>query len=393
MLLGKPLARVTPEDVEDLITNKVRENRHLDYKRQLPGGSESDKGKFLKDVASFANSVGGDIIYGVDEDLDEKGRSTGSPKGIVGLHGQNLDAEIRRLASVVQSGLDPTVMPRVELKVLETSSGPVLLLRVPRSFTGPHMVRDGRFYARHDSQNLPMDATELRHAFAGSEAWVEKVERFRDERLRRLRASDRLPVPVLQGERLVVHVLPFSAFTPSGGIDVRLVKERRLEPPDSHVGSGTTFNLEGVCVQAPSGGVATSYVQFFRQGLLEVVAHIGRMNEPGEAVYLNDIEDHFLNVLRYYAPLLMDLGAPLPMGVMLSVIGVAGCEAVYGRQMFRDPRTVAVEDIVVPPFMLEDLGADPPTVARDALYTLWQACGYERSFSYDEQGNWCRQSG
>lgn len=306
MLLGKPLAKVTPEDVEDLITNKVRENRHLDYKRQLPGGSDADKGKFLKDVGAFANSGGGDIIYGVEEELDEKGQSTGSPGSVVGIQGLSLDAEIRRLTSVVQSGLDPTVMPRVELKALETSSGRVLLLRVPRSFTGPHMVRDGRFYARHDSQNLPMDATELRLAFAGSEAWIEKVEAFRKDRLARVHTNDGLPVPVLPGERLVIHLVPFSAFMPGAGIDVRAVRGRQVGPPRPNGGSSFAFNLEGVCIYGAPWDKTASYVQFFRQGPVEAFVHVGRAAEPGESVFLEQVEDHVLSALQAYAPVLVE---------------------------------------------------------------------------------------
>jgi hypothetical protein len=48
-----------------LRTNGVAEGRQLDYKEQLPISSDDDKREFLGDVTSFANTAGGDLIYGV----------------------------------------------------------------------------------------------------------------------------------------------------------------------------------------------------------------------------------------------------------------------------------------------------------------------------------------
>jgi hypothetical protein len=38
-----------------------------DYKRDIYGNSENDKREFLADVSSFANTIGGDIVIGIDE--------------------------------------------------------------------------------------------------------------------------------------------------------------------------------------------------------------------------------------------------------------------------------------------------------------------------------------
>lgn len=48
-------------------SNAVSEGRTIDYKRELPGNSDGDKKEFLADVSSFANTSGGDLILGVDE--------------------------------------------------------------------------------------------------------------------------------------------------------------------------------------------------------------------------------------------------------------------------------------------------------------------------------------
>ncbi len=47
--------------------NAVAESRSLDYKAALPSGGDEGKREFLCDVSSFANTVGGCLIYGVTE--------------------------------------------------------------------------------------------------------------------------------------------------------------------------------------------------------------------------------------------------------------------------------------------------------------------------------------
>ena len=47
---------------ETLISNGIEENIHLDYKKQIGSNAE-----IAKDFSSFANSDGGNIIYGIEE--------------------------------------------------------------------------------------------------------------------------------------------------------------------------------------------------------------------------------------------------------------------------------------------------------------------------------------
>src|ERR1700733_14819556 len=57
----------TLEEVESLIRNQVPENIHLDYKAS-PALAPGNHCEIAKDVSAFANSDGGLIIYGVEED-------------------------------------------------------------------------------------------------------------------------------------------------------------------------------------------------------------------------------------------------------------------------------------------------------------------------------------
>jgi hypothetical protein len=76
---GKIVTDLTPEDVANLVSNKVPESRRLDYKRALPGATSADKKEFLADASSFLNTDGGVLLFGISTLKDPTGRDTGLP--------------------------------------------------------------------------------------------------------------------------------------------------------------------------------------------------------------------------------------------------------------------------------------------------------------------------
>ncbi|HYO57779.1 ATP-binding protein [Archangium sp.] len=56
----------TIADLEALITTRVQESLHLDYK-ESDALSDKKRGEIAKDVSAFANSDGGVIVYGIVE--------------------------------------------------------------------------------------------------------------------------------------------------------------------------------------------------------------------------------------------------------------------------------------------------------------------------------------
>lgn len=56
----------TRDDLDRLILNKVPEGKTLEYKRQLPGREDGGNVKILQSITSFANTNGGELLYGVE---------------------------------------------------------------------------------------------------------------------------------------------------------------------------------------------------------------------------------------------------------------------------------------------------------------------------------------
>ena len=60
-LQNKLLKDIVEADLQELIDNKIREDKQWDYKRQQIGKTDSEKKEFLQDVCSFANAIGGHL--------------------------------------------------------------------------------------------------------------------------------------------------------------------------------------------------------------------------------------------------------------------------------------------------------------------------------------------
>jgi len=89
-LLAVPFEQITEADLNALVAQKVPESIVLDYKRDLVAGSDKDRHEFLADVSSFANTTGGEILFGIEE-------ANGLPIKLVGINASNIDQEILRL--------------------------------------------------------------------------------------------------------------------------------------------------------------------------------------------------------------------------------------------------------------------------------------------------------
>ena len=195
------LDAITEADLHALISTGVPESPIIDYKRNLNGSSDNEKREFLADVSSFANTLGGDIVIGIDE-------SGGLPTAIAPA--ADIDAEIRRLESIALAGLEPRIA-NLRIRSVPVSAGNAIIVRVPRSFVPRHRViahGNNRFYARAGSQKYEPNVEQLRHLFTDAPAMLERIRSFHADRLVKITAGDTsLPLGLLG--KVVLHVFRF----------------------------------------------------------------------------------------------------------------------------------------------------------------------------------------
>jgi hypothetical protein len=146
-----------------------------------------------------------------------------------------------------------------------------------RSWAAPHMLTfrgHSRFYSRTSAGKYPLDVSEIRAAFVGSEAARTQLRSFRLERLARITANDG-PVERTKGPRTVLHVLPLTAVDPSVQYDVVPLEDPNILRPLYGSGWNGRINFDGALAWSPGGtddeGRSWSYTQVFRTGAIEGV--------------------------------------------------------------------------------------------------------------------------
>jgi hypothetical protein len=390
-MIHKPVDRIEMADIEALVANGVQESRALEYKQALPANSDEDKREFLADVSSFANASGGDIVYGVEESRDQKGKATGIPEKAIGLAGVNADQEIRRLDSIIRDGVQPRINGVHIRSVDGFSDGPILLIRVPKSYAAPHMVTFknlSRFFSRHSAGKYQFDVGEIRSAFALSETLPERIRRFRDERLARIVASE-TPAPLHDGARLVLHLLPVSALDPTSQIDLeRINAQARVLRPLHSSGWDMRYNFDGYLTHNtdPKSGICHSYVQFFRSGAIEAVDSRILINRDGSKLFpTGAVERELIEALERYLHAYKQLQIEPPIIVMVSLIGLRGYYIMAG--LFKDVRAGFDRDtLLLPDLLIEDLSVNVAALLKPAFDAMWQGSGWRCCLNYDANG-------
>jgi hypothetical protein len=400
-VIHKPFEQIRREDIDALVANEVKESRTLEYKEKLPGNAEKDKKEFLADVSAFANAAGGDLLYGVVEKRDSENKTTGLPESVPGLAGVNTDQEGRRLESMLQAGLAPRI-PGVRLASVEGfAEGPVLLLRIPKSYAAPHMVtfqEHSRFYSRNNNGKYALDVAQIRSAFALSESLPERVRRFRDERLARI-VADETPFTLPPDRvRFVLHVIPVAALDPTFRVDTSLLAHcvGQLPPLGAIRGWDGRHNLDGFVTYSAVSQVsaAASYTQLFRTGAIEAVEGnvVPSLTADRSPLDFGYCEQWLIKGLGQYLAFLNEQGLRPPIFVLLSILGVKGYALGTRRNDWRNPHRIDRDALLLPDVLVDDYRVPAETILRPVFDAVWQSAGWPRCPNYTPEGKWQERS-
>jgi hypothetical protein len=368
--------------IERLISDRVPEDSRLEYKEQLTVSSDADKKEFLADVSSFANAAGGDVIFGISEERDASGKPTNIPSAALGLAGVT-EADRTRLESIIVSGCAPRLSVQMKL-VPGFPNGPVLVVRIPRSWSGPHMVTFqnlSRFFSRNGTQKSQLDVQQIRAGFAQTESLSDRIRMLRIERLGRIVGGD-APKQIADEPAIILHLVPYVAFNPGFSIDIRAAHDDALLRPIGATQWNRRYNLDGAVAFVPT---LNDYTQIFRNGVIEAVMVMGRL----PVFSAGAIEQYTRDSLSGLCALQAKLGISSPTAVLLTIVNVRGLKlevpSGYFSSPFRD-YTVDRNELMLPDIVLEAATTQFDVAMKPAYDALWQSGGFDRSPNYDDQG-------
>jgi len=385
-MINKHLDKIDISDLKQLQSNAVSEGKTIEYKKLLPTNSYADRKEFLADISSFSNASGGDLIFGILEE-------NGSPKSIDGLEIENVDEEIRKYENIIRDGIEPRIIFATRA-VNVSGKKNIFIFRVNKSWVEPHrVIYEGhdKFYSRNSAGKYALDTNELKSAFNLSQTLTEQINKFKTERITQL-ISDNLPLPFYDGGKIVLHLIPLESFSPNYRIDLNpIINEPAKLKPIYASGWSYRINLEGVL--SYSGGrndKSHSYIQLYRNGIIEAVEGL-MLSAEREKKYIPSVayEIELIKSLREFLNLTKELGINMPIVIFLTLIGVNGYEMAVDRMRFWGDYYKIDKDILqLPETLIESYNTEPKDILRPMFDLVWNACGFKRSYNFDEAGNW-----
>lgn len=215
-MLGSRLELVQYAELTSLISNQVPESFDLDFKSEMYGSSDRDRRDAATDVAALANTAGGLLIIGIEE--DDQARAKAAPGLVLS------EADERRIRQIVGSQVVP--MPVIDVLRVEDPARPgygLVLIAIPRSPLAPHavLVNDGLRYPKRNGATTrylsePEVAAAYRERFAAAYRQVDRAREIEADTLGRLATTEDQVwvvvslVPDLAGE-LVIDQAALSA--------------------------------------------------------------------------------------------------------------------------------------------------------------------------------------
>jgi hypothetical protein len=392
-----PVKAVTAEVLERLRDERVKEGLQLEYKESLPIDKTRDK--FLSSVTAFANSSSGDLIYGIKAKRDDEDAHTGEIEKVVGLPGINFDLETLRLQNWVRTCIEPRLL--VTIEPIERGNEPAcLLVRVPRSWTTPHLVTTigNSFYGRHSGGKYQLSSNEIRQAFVIAATARDRVRDFRIDRVTRIQ-RDEVPTQVGSGPKLIFHCLPLNS---DDNAWVRFREaERQGEEKGPPIGTKIgliygrvqtwNYNADGFLVSTLQ--TSNPYTQVFRDCGIEAVDISLKFtgldsNDDVLRVYWGiNIERNIIHALQRYQTFWNLIGLAGPISMSLTLLGVKGFSIVPGHVFRKDvvvfDRSILMSSDVV----IDDLSIPADSALKPLFDFIWNASGYRESPHYTD-GKW-----
>lgn len=392
ILLSIPIEEIAEPHLQALVTDEVREGRHIDYKRETWGANDDAKAEFLADISSFANSDGGNIVVGIHE-------RDGLPLAVPGLDASlDLDAEILRLEQIARAGLQPRVPGLRFLPVSLTSGARALVIRVPRSYDPPHRVvfkEKNRFWARSSAGKFQPDVGELRVLFNVVPHLAERIREFRATRIGQIVAGETpVPLKALPG-RIIVHVVPFASIDAAAPIDIESVIQQ-TRPWLPWAGSTIDYrvNFDGAVFFPGGNGPARAYVQVLRSGAVESVATglVRDDNDHVPSIYLPSVVDELHKSTARVVDGLRALDIMSPLAVSVTLMGVRGAVFVFGHHVFsrETPLPVTRDSLTFVEAVIPEgeRGRARIAVALKPIFDqMYQAGGDTACDLFDDNGN------
>jgi len=376
----------------NLVIAKVSEGeKTLEFKQELKIGTDGDKKEFCTDVISFANAIGGLMLYGIRAD-------NGIAVEVFGLSISDADSLILQVDQILNSGISPR-LPWVNFQIVPLANGrSVFAIKIPRSTIAPHAAgRDGsfRFFTRGSNGKLPMDIPQVRSSFLLSEGLRNRLRAYRAERTGRIIANDGI-VPLFSGAKLIIQLVPLISLADPVEYEVSRFhpfQQKDLVALGCQNSFGREYNVDGIAdiYRAANATECSGYTQLYQNGILEGVDsdivisnNDERYNNCINAQYLHG---NMLMGIERFISIVKILGIETPIFLLISLVGIKGTRLFYSN-FHALPKKCERDSIMLQDIIITDLKCNLPNAMKSAFDSIWRGFGAPKCQWYNADGTY-----
>ena len=381
-MIEKHIDNFEIEDIQSLLDWEIMEGKKIDYKESLFLNSDKEKGEFLADITSFANTEWWDLIIWIKE-------KKWLPIEICWFHNEDFDKLVQAIENLSRNCVSPRIS--IDCKIVRNENTSVLIIRVKKCWNSPCRVTftpysktKDQFYARNSSGKYPLDVNELKSAFLLSSTIFDKTKEFRINRITEIE-MDRTPIPIKSWAKIILHIMPLQSFE----ISPKRISLQDLQIPLKPLYCswwGHRINLDWFVTMWWEKDNHNTYTQLYHSWIIEAVDQW--MLSYSKKIPSVRYEKEIIDGLERYLWLLEEHGIDVPIMVALTFIGMEWytLETKYNR-FAREERSIDRNVLLLPEFVIEEKQSIE-MILRPMFDLVWNACGYKMSHNFNEQWEW-----
>jgi len=203
--------------------------------------------------------------------------------------------------------------------------------------------------------------------------------------------------------RLVLHLIPLASFLGNERLDLSGLQNAAILFPPLQGYGHRRFNLDGVVTHnkdIEDGEHNDGYCQLFFNGVIESVfsdlirrAQGARPSNGVGGIASLAYERDVIQAVGTYLKSYRELDVVPPIVISMALLGCKGSFLyVNQRQFFRNGVVPIDRDAaILPDVVIDELDVDVAKAMKPIFDAVWNACGYARSFNYNEAGEWSPQ--
>jgi predicted nucleotide-binding protein with TIR-like domain len=220
---------------------------------------------------------------------------------------------------------------------------------------------------------------------------VEWARNFKDQRINKISSREGTAANLTSDKLVCIHLVPAGAISGETVLAINeLDPQTTYLPPFGSTGFNTDFNGDGLLRVDSDQNRLNSYLQVFRNGIIESVNSqmlTGRgMREDGlpSQAFCMSLGAFLSKAVELFQ--VLNIGPPAC--VLLTMIGLKGAPLFLAANSGYYSRPFDRDVIALPEVVIEDFTNDPKPLLRPALDVLWQHAGEDSCPYFLADGTW-----